>query len=88
MIWINLQEQQHDALTPIINLLKLSAADGWQMKDDKVLENCVYPNYAILGEGSRDLADMGDLLQQWVQMRVTDPIAVEEKEREKEKENV
>lgn len=73
MIWINLQDRQEPALTPLMNLLRISAEDSWKLEDNKVLENCLYPDHAALKEGNRDLADMGDLLQKWEKMNVTKP---------------
>jgi hypothetical protein len=72
MLWITIQDlqlaQHLDQQT--LELFNLSAVEQWGLDDYRLFERCMYPNYAAIGESGRELADMGDLLEQWSKMSI------------------
>ena len=72
MLWVTLQQRKLDSLLTqsAIDLLKLSVVYNWGPEDHLIFQSSVYPNYAVVGEDGRDLADMGELLEKWAQMQL------------------
>lgn len=73
MLWITIQDRalvQHlDSRT--VDLFTSSAVQKWGPDDYRLFASCMYPNYAAIGENGRELADMGELLEQWSKMAIT-----------------
>ena len=73
MLWITIQERklvEHlDDAT--VERFKFSAVEHWGPDDYRLFEKCMYPNYAAIGEKGRELADMGELLEQWSKLTVS-----------------
>ncbi|KPI38211.1 Nitrogen assimilation transcription factor nit-4 [Cyphellophora attinorum] len=74
MLWIRLQERSLvDHLLPATAVIfRSSAVDSWTADDYYLFSGCMYPNYAAIGEKGRELADMGELLDQWSRLNVVD----------------
>ena len=70
MILITLQQRGlHAYLSPASkDLLRLNAIDNWKPEDHHVFQDVLYPNVVVAREEGRVLADMGDLLQKWVEL--------------------
>jgi hypothetical protein len=72
MLWIRLQERSliGHLLPATAELFRSSAVDSWTADDYYLFSGCMYPNYAAIGERGRELADMGELLDQWSRLNV------------------
>jgi hypothetical protein len=72
MLWITIQDRQlvQHLNQQTVELFTLSAIDRWGPDDYRLFECCMYPNYAAIGENGRELADMGELLEQWSKMSI------------------
>lgn len=72
MLWITIQQRnlaQH-LNNSTVELFNFSAVEQWAHDDYRLFEKCMYPNYAAIGEKGRELADMGELLEQWSKLSV------------------
>lgn len=74
MLWIMLHERglvRH--LTPeTLTLLRTSAVENWGPNDHTLFASCMYPNYAAISENGREMANMGELLEQWSQLSLSE----------------
>jgi hypothetical protein len=72
MLWITLLERRltEHLDNKTVELFGSSAVQDWGPEDYRLFESCMYPNYAAVGEVGRELADMGELLEQWSKMSV------------------
>ena len=72
MLWITIQDRQlgQNLDQRTIELFNSSAIEQWGPEDYRLFERCMYPNYAAIAENGRELADMGELLEQWSKMSI------------------
>lgn len=70
MLWIMLQErnQVSNLLPAIGDIFRAQAVDNWGPAEYRMFSGCMYPNYTVIGERGRELADMGELLEEWSQL--------------------
>ena len=79
MLWIMLQDhQQLGSLLPeTTELLRANGVDNWGPDDHRLFAGCLYPNYTVLNEKGRELADMGELLEQWSHFNLSEENGVD-----------
>lgn len=72
MLWIIIRQRGlgDHLLRSTVELFTFSAIERWGPDDHRLFESCIYPNYAAIGENGRELADMGELLQQWSKISI------------------
>lgn len=72
MLWITLQQRQlvEQLNISTLELFNVNAVEQWGPDDYRLFEKCMYPNYAAIDEKGRELADMGELLEQWSKLAV------------------
>jgi hypothetical protein len=73
MIWITINQHQLQHILDVntVSLFKLSMTENRGTHERRILEACAYPNYSALGEKSRVLVEMGDLLQEYAAMQIS-----------------
>ena len=72
-LWITIQERKLDSYleSSTLSLFNLFAVNNWGPEDHKLFELCAYPNYAAISERGRDFVEIGELLQQYAAMQLS-----------------
>jgi hypothetical protein len=72
MLWITVSQRQLEGVLDVstLGLFELNTVENWGSHERRILEACAYPNYSALGEKSRYLVEMGDLLQEYAAMQL------------------
>lgn len=74
MLWILLEKRSlvDELLPATVEIFQTNAVDDWGPEDYRMFSGCMYPNYSAIAEQGRELADMGELMEQWSQLTVNE----------------
>jgi hypothetical protein len=72
MIWTTVKLRHLDRYlqASTVQQMKLNPMESWGSRRRQLLETCIYPNYAAIGDRGRDFVEMGELLQEYAGLQI------------------